>query len=52
MVRLQSFNNRIKAWVIFDFVKGKGFKVLNVKQRNPTVKFKGVKVSPKSSRKR
>ena len=39
----QSFNNRIKAWVKFDFKPGKGLKVLDVKQRNPLEPFKGVK---------
>lgn len=39
----QAFNKRINAWVKFDFKKGKGFTVLDVKQRNPAVPFKGVK---------
>lgn len=38
----QAFNKRINAWVKFDFKKGKGFKVTDVKQRLPRVPFKGV----------
>lgn len=38
----QSFNKRLGAWVKFDFVKGKGFKVTDVKQRNPKKPFKGI----------
>jgi len=37
----QAFNRRNKAWVKFKLSK-KGFKVLDVKQRNPKVPFKGV----------
>lgn len=40
----QSFNNRIKAYVKYKFVKGKGFKPLNVKQRNPNKPFKNVPI--------
>lgn len=40
----QSFNNKSNAWVkIKKFPDGKT-KIINVKQRNPTKKFKGVKV--------
>lgn len=45
----QAFNNRIKAWVKFDFKKGKGFRPLDVKQRMPLVPFKNV---PKVKKKR
>ncbi len=44
MVISQAFNRKIKAWVKFDFVKGKGFKVLDVKQRKPLQRFRGVPV--------
>jgi len=37
----QSFNPKIKAWVKYHFVKG-GFKVLDVKEREPKVPFKHV----------
>lgn len=52
MPKLQKFNRKVNAWVIFDFKKGKGFTILNQKQRNPTVPFKGVKISPISKRKK
>ena len=39
----QAFNKKIDAWVKYDFTKGKGFTVLDVKQRRPQVPFKGVK---------
>lgn len=39
----QAFNKRNKAWVKYKFTK-QGFRVLNVKQNNPRVKFKGVPV--------
>ncbi len=55
MVIFQTFNSRNKAWVKFKFRKGKGGRTfvqfLDVKQRNPTVKFKGVKVASTSKRK-
>ena len=35
----QSFNNRINAWVKYKF-DNSGFKVLDVKQQNPTKPFK------------
>lgn len=44
MVISQAFNRRIRAWVKFDFIKGKGFRALDVKQRKPLKKFKGVPV--------
>ncbi len=43
MVIRQAFNNRIKAWVKIKIIKGKGSKILNVKQQNPTVPFANVK---------
>ena len=39
----QAFNKKIKAWVKYDFEKGKGFRVLNVKQKEPSKPFKNVK---------
>ncbi len=39
---LQTFNKKTKAWVKFKFTK-KGVKFLDVKQRNPTKPFKGIK---------
>jgi len=38
----QAYNGRIKAWVKYDFSKGK-VRFLNVKQREPEKPFKGVK---------
>ena len=38
----QAYNGKIKAWVKYDFKKGKGFRVLNVKQKEPTKPFKGI----------
>lgn len=39
---LQTFNKRTKAWVKLKFTK-KGVRFLDVKQRNPTKPFKGIK---------
>ena len=51
---LQSYNKRNNAWVKYKFIKGKKggrtIKVLNVKQRNPKVPFKGVKIASTSMR--
>jgi hypothetical protein len=45
----QAFNRKIGAWVKFDFQKGKGFRALDVKQREPSRPFKGVpKVAKKN----
>ena len=44
----QSFNKRIKAWVKYELIKGKGIKILDVKQQMPNKPFKGV---PKRSKK-
>ena len=43
----QSYNKRINAWVKYHFVKN-GFKVLDVKQREPKVPFKNI---PKKGKK-
>lgn len=42
MTILQAFNKRNKAWVKIKFTKD-GVKFLDVKQRNPTKPFKGIK---------
>lgn len=41
---LQTFNKKTNAWVKFKFTKN-GVKFLDVKQRNPAVPFKGIKIS-------
>jgi len=46
MPKFQRFNNRIKAWVAFDVSKPIP-KIINVKQRKPTIKFKGIPVKRK-----
>lgn len=43
MPKYQAFNRRTGAWVMYEFSKN-GWRVINVKQRDPTIKFKGVKV--------
>ena len=43
----QAFNKRINAWVKYHFVKGKGFKVLDVKEKEPLTPFKNVKIRGK-----
>jgi hypothetical protein len=40
----QSFNNRMDAWVKFRKTKSGKLVIVNVKQRNPHQKFKGVPV--------
>ena len=47
MVIEQSFNKKTKAWVKFKVVKGKGARILDVKQQKPMEKFKGVPVRKK-----
>lgn len=42
----QAYNRRNKAWVKYKFTKG-GIKILNVKQKEPMKKFKGVPVKGK-----
>ena len=39
----QSYNNRINAWVKYKYEGDKKGKILNVKEREPTKPFKGVK---------
>ena len=43
----QAFNKKIKAWVKYDFDKDMGIKILDVKQNEPLVKFKGIEVRGK-----
>ena len=43
----QAYNKRTKSWVKYKFIKGKGFKVTDVKQREPKKKFKGIPVRGK-----
>ena len=43
----QAFNKRTKRWVKYKFTKKNGFEVLDVKQREPMKKFKGVPVRGK-----
>jgi len=38
----QVYNKKTKAWVKMK-ITGKGSKILDVKQRNPTKPFKGIK---------
>jgi len=42
----QAFNPKTKAWLKYEIGKD-GFKPLDVKQRNPLVPFKGVKIKGK-----
>lgn len=44
----QAYNKRNNAWVKYEF-SGKGWKVLDVKQREPKKPFKGI---PKKGQKR
>jgi len=46
MVIYQAFNGRNKAWTKYTFTS-KGWRVLDVKQRNPKVPFKGVPIKGK-----
>jgi len=43
----QAYNPKIKAWVKYHFVKD-GFKVLDVKQREPSIAFKNIPKKGKS----
>ena len=43
----QAFNKRTKAWVKYHFKKGKGFEVIDVKQREPKKPFKNIKIKIK-----
>ena len=38
----QAYNSKINAWVKYHFVKGKGFRITDVKQRNPKIPFKHI----------
>ena len=40
----QAFNPKSKVWVKYHFAKGKGFEVLDVKQRNPKIPFANIKI--------
>jgi len=42
----QAFNKRTRAWVKYEKY-GKRTKIVNVKQKNPAVPFKGVKIRKK-----
>lgn len=42
---MQSWNARTKRWVKFEFTKKNGFKVLDVKEKDPTKPFKGIKIN-------
>jgi len=42
----QAYNPKIQSWVKYHFTK-KGFEVLDVKQRKPKIKFKGVPIRGK-----
>lgn len=39
----QAWNNRIKAWVKYELSKN-GFKVIDVKEKEPWKPFKGIKI--------
>jgi len=47
MPTYQAFNSRIDAWVKYDFKKGKGFTPIDVKQKEPLIPFKGIKIKGK-----
>jgi len=38
----QAYNKKSKRWVKYHFVKGKGFEVVDVKQRQPKKPFKNI----------
>ena len=44
MVVYQAFNPKIKAYVKYHFVKGKGFEVFDVKQRKHLKPYKKIKI--------
>lgn len=46
----QAYNGKIKAWVKYDFDKERGFRPLDVKEREPSTPFKGIPI--KGNRKR
>lgn len=41
----QAFNSRINAYVKYDFKPGKGFRALDVKQKEPTIPFKNIPIT-------
>jgi len=43
----QSYNKKTNRWVKYHFTK-KGFEVIDVKQRKPKIKFKGIPVKGKT----
>ena len=43
----QAYNKRNKAYVKYEFTKDLGFRVLDVKQKNPSKPFKGIKIRGK-----
>ena len=49
MTKYQAYNKKIGAWVKYEFTKN-GFRVRNVKERNPKTKFKGVPVKGKTKK--
>jgi hypothetical protein len=40
----QAFNSRIDSWVKYEFIKGQGFKALDVKQVEPLKPFHGIQI--------
>ena len=44
----QAWNPRTKAWVKYKAVKGEGVKILEVKKKDPHIKFKDVPVKKKN----
>ena len=51
MVIKQAWNPKTKRWVKYDFSLPSGFIPLDVKQRNPTIPFKGVPIHKKKKKK-
>jgi len=47
MAIMQSYNNKINAWVKYKKLQGKPPMIMNVKEREPTKKFMGVPVKRK-----
>lgn len=43
----QSYNNKIDKWVKFKILPSGKAKIMDVKQKNPTSKFRGVPVRKK-----
>jgi len=40
----QAYNPRNNSWVKYKFTKKKGFMALDVKQKEPGIPFKGIKI--------